>query len=125
MKFKATEEQVRQMAVNAINASRQFGMGFLQSGAEATLEEVKTDKVSGGKRRLSVDYFNGRMVKFHALEIGDGVWEAWPDLPRGDYQSWCGQYPTMKMLLSSVITESTEALDAAIVEYEKPDRIFP
>jgi len=125
MKFKATEEQVRQMAVNAINASRQFGMGFLQSGAEATLEEVKTDKVSGGKRRLSVDYFNGRMVKFHALEIGDGVWEAWPDLPRLDYQSWCGQYPTMKMLLSSVITESTEALDAAIVEYEKPDRVFP
>lgn len=125
MKFKATDDQVKQMAVNAINASRQFGMGFLSSGADALRGELDLQERHDKLRELHIDYYNGRMVKFHAREVEPGVWEAWPDLPRGDYQSWCGQYPTMKMLLSSVITESTEALDAAIVEYEKPDRVFP
>ena len=70
LKIKATDEQMKQMAAKAINASSPIGMGYYHF-------KPGNDRVTAGDIRiydgneLFCDYAEGRMVKFHARKKDD------------------------------------------------------
>jgi hypothetical protein len=97
MKFKATNQQVKQIAANAINASKPMGMGFLHFQAD---NNFTADDIEDGE--LYFDYVQGRMVKLRIRDLGNGEYEI-ADNPTSDYQSWCSTYPTTEALVNSVL----------------------
>jgi len=99
MKFKATEEQIKQIAVNAVKASSAMGMGHFHFNGE---QEFKPDDFKTDKSGLYLDYVQGRMVKLNISRAGEGEWEIHGE-PRSDYQSWKSTYPTNDDLVNSVI----------------------
>ena len=98
MKIIATDEQIKQMAANAINASRPMGMGFLHFNPDSVTTANDLEAEHNG---LFVDYFEGRMVKFSAWKHKDH-WEVRDENPHPEYQSWCTKYPTWQSLAASV-----------------------
>jgi len=107
MKFVATEDQVRQMAVNAVKASSPMGMGYLHFDADA---EFHTDDFPIDNFGLNLDYIQGRMVKLTLRKLENNEWETCGrDTPTPDYQSWVRKYPTYEDLCASVgVTEILE-----------------
>ena len=109
MLIKATEEQIKQMLVNAINASSPIGLGFLQADIEETytIEDIQTITVGGHKNYKSIraDYFKGRMVKLCFEETEENLWNVVAPYsePQIDYQSWARTYSTMQSLIDSVL----------------------
>lgn len=107
MKFKATDEQVKQIFCNAINASIPVGMRFLH----ATEEEYKSEDIeiyygSGNYRILRADYYHGLMVKLSIEQTElDGDWNIHIPInePNSEYQSWATKYPTKEALVNSVL----------------------
>ena len=101
MKFKATIDQLKQVAVNAVNASVPIGMGHMHykpGNYDPKHIEVGSDGF------VNIDYFQGRMVKLNLYKIKDS--EDMYLIPNGsicnpdkEYQSWCRKYPTYKNLL--------------------------
>jgi len=108
MKFKATEQQVKEMAVNAVKASAPMGMGFLHYNST---HEFEPEMFEISKFGLELDYVHGRMVKLTIKSLGNGEWQPMGRSgdPTPDYQSWVRAYPKFEDLLKSVgITEVTE-----------------
>ena len=100
MLFQATPDQVLQIAVNAVNASKPMGMGFLQfQEVEYKPEDLLPYLNDKG---VYVDYFEGRMVKLWIWSVSQDLWEI-PDNPTADYQSWVRVYPTSEELINSVL----------------------
>ncbi len=101
MKFKATDEQIKQLIRNAINMSRPVGMGiFGYKQKFYTLDDL-TFEIGN---EVFIDYFDGRMVKLHLTKKND-LWET-PNMELDiEYQSWCKYFPTWKDLLHSVNIE--------------------
>lgn len=99
LEFKATDDQVRQIAVNAIHASSPMGMGFVHyvPGDHFRPEEIKLDNLG-----LNLDYVQGRMVKLMMWRTGDQLWEIRGEIDI-EYQSWAGVYPTYEKLIESVL----------------------
>ena len=98
MNFTATEQQIKEIALKAILASKVIGMGVIQfKNAPLTLEDIELDDEG-----LYIDYFRGRMVKLGINKEGDNIWEI-GDSVDVEYQSWGETYPTSKDLVSSVI----------------------
>lgn len=120
MRIKATEAQIKQMAINAIKASIPKGMGFLHFNAN---EEIKPDMIKIFGNGIHIDYFHGRMVKLYIEKekpVADPVMEkdqdgnirqrdpedVWilPDFePNVEYQSWLVEYKTYRDLALSVV----------------------
>lgn len=101
MRFKATDDQVRQIMANAVNASSPMGMGFLHATNKLFSAEDFKDcalKPSGAH----LDYVQGRMVKLYIRSIADGSWRISGAPPNGEYQSWVKEYPTYENLVTSV-----------------------
>jgi len=99
MIFKATEEQVKQIAANAVNASKPMGMGFLHyTNRVFTNKDFNIDKFG-----LNLDYVQGRMVKLNIKHKGDNQWQIIHGEPTYDYQSWINKYPTNQDLVNSVL----------------------
>lgn len=98
VKFKATEEQVKQMAVNAIKASIPMGLGHLQYDQDHI---IVADMIKTESRGCFVDYFFGRMVKLNIFKDGENEWSIRNEL-YPDYQSWCRKYKDGKDLVESV-----------------------
>jgi len=97
MRFKATEQQILQMAANAVNASKPMGMGFLHYQPN---NQFKPEDFIIKKNGLYLDYVQGRMVKLFIHKIEDNEWEVIGE-PRCDYQSWCSKYPAYEDLINS------------------------
>lgn len=98
MKFTATDEQLRQLCANAVNASRPAGMGFLHYQSRAyTPDEFQ---INDRSPIVSLDYVEGRMTKLHISRDETGALELRE--PIDDLQSWAVKYPTALALLSSV-----------------------
>jgi len=103
MKFKATIEQIKQIAANAVNASDPGGpqsMGWLHH----TDKVFQPTDITMRDNMLSLDYVQGRMVKLHmrCVNTEEQIWEVSGSVPRPDYQSWYRTYPTFASLLQSV-----------------------
>lgn len=102
---KVTDEMVVLMACVAIRHSQSMGMGMLKY--DQTDDFIRPQKLLGvtgglfteslGEKTIRIDYFNGRMVKFHAKKTGV-TWEFWPDPPHREYQDWSRRYPTYEDL---------------------------
>ena len=98
MNFKATDEQVKQIAVNAVIASSPIGMGHLHFDGT---QEFDPSMFEVTNNSLHLDYVQGRMVKLNLWKNADGTWKS-RDEVRLDYQSWGSKYPTFKDLVTSV-----------------------
>ena len=98
MNFKATEEQVKQIAVNAVEASIPMGRGYMQFNPA---QEFKPEMFEINHLGIHLDYFQGRMVKLNIWKSKDGTWRTGDEV-RIDYQSWGTKYPTYKELVESV-----------------------
>lgn len=100
MRFQATQEQLFQMIVNAINASVPVGMGFLHyEKKNYTVAEFL--QIAPVAVLTNVDYFRGRMVKLWFKNLGEGVFQLPAENPDLEYQSWASRYPTYQSLLAS------------------------
>lgn len=97
MQINVTDEHLRCMAAAAINASKPVGLGWLHADPSTV---VTADDVHIVEGYLSIDYYQGRMVKFHARKQ-DGAWTVHPDNLSLDYQSWARTYPTWEMLIEA------------------------
>lgn len=96
--FTATDEQVREVLANAVNASIPMGLGHLHY--DGSYKFSPDDFLE--TNYLSLDYVQGRMVKLHIQDKGDGVYRIFDSAgPRADYQSWVTRYPTYENLLAS------------------------
>jgi hypothetical protein len=108
MKFKATIDQIRVTAALAVNASRPFGMGMLHfQPKEYKPEEIDLNfdqfGFTAGKKEgsVSLDYYEGRMVKLNITGLGNDTWECRSGKADPEYQSWARKYPTYEALLSA------------------------
>lgn len=101
IKFKASPDQIAQIALLAINASEPVGLGFFHyNPRDFTLRDMAKVKNPG-----SIDYVEGRMVKLNIRPLGDGYYSMRNEISL-DYQSWGKRYPVAYALLESAgITE--------------------
>ena len=101
MIFTATEQEVKEIALNAILASKVVGMGIYQGrhfqGVPLSVDDIELDE-----EEIYIDYFRGRMVKLCINKKGDDTWEI-RDSVDIDYQSWGEEYPTVQDLVYSVV----------------------
>lgn len=119
--IKGTDEQVKQMFINAINASFPIGMGVLNfEDKDYTVKDIETKDI------YVADYFHGRMVKTRfvkgKLEEGSDkfVWIInGPNPPNPEYQGWSNTYPTWKELAATVGITVVEMKDRKEDKKEK------
>jgi hypothetical protein len=114
IKFKATDQQILQIAANAFNASTPMGLGFFSYDPQTNAvpddfkENLRINNESG-YGYISLDYVQGRMVKLYASRK-ENVWQMRAPIP--EYQSWIHNYPTARHLIESVGAEVLEDEDA-------------
>lgn len=111
-----SDEAITQMICNAINASEPRGLGFLHYKPVDVKPADLGDIVKAATAAISVDYFQGRMVKL-TMWRDEGNWTVnslFP--PRPDYQSWCYAYPTWEALAASAGVIATVVPDAEEIE---------
>jgi hypothetical protein len=117
MRFWATEEQVRKMCALAVNASAHWLECARPDGPREYTEADFRGEVDG-RFNVSLDYFDGRMVKLHMRRTGargDAVqWEVPDRDPRPDYQAWCGAFPTYRALAEKVGAECEPERDVEL-----------
>jgi len=107
MKFKATEDQVKNLMAVAVNASKPMGLGFV-SYTDKVFAVDDFDLIG------HLDYVEGRMVKLYIFrELGDDNWSVnkyshFNNIPNIGYNSWASIYPTYEELFNA----------AGIVEFE-------
>lgn len=97
--FKATNQELAQIAVNAIRYSRPIGLGYLEALKEL---DIKLENIELKGRNLDLEYVAGRCVKLFIRNIGEDLWEI-PDSPTPDHQTWISKYPTNEALVESVV----------------------
>lgn len=113
MQFIATETQVRQIALNAILASKVVGMGKYQAahfaGVPLGIGDIDLDDEG-----VYIDYFRGKMVKLGIVKEGENLWKISNSVDI-EYQSWVQTYPTTEDLVNSVLG-STEQIDESTLK---------
>lgn len=114
MKFKATEEQVRLICINMINASGDIAVaaqayqGANEKNTRVDYKEIlEYSMLKPADLGYNFDYFKGRMVKTCIKRVnpwtpGIEEWEIDVKTPNPEYQSWARVYPTVQELLSSI-----------------------
>lgn len=104
MELPVSDVEVAKMAALAVRASKPMGMGFLhfRQSDDSIPHTEFLDTVKGGK--ISIDYHNGRMVKFYARRIEENKW-SFDDTITPDYQSWCITYPDCETLALAAMAE--------------------
>lgn len=103
MQFTASEQQVKEIALNAILASKVVGMGVYQAAHFAGVP-LGVDDIELDEDGVYIDYFRGRMVKLCINKKGEDSWEI-RDKVDIEYESWGEKYPTAEALVNSVIKE--------------------
>jgi hypothetical protein len=105
MVIECTDKVALQMAALAINASKPMGLGDLHYKKDSKWDWSKLEILHGDT--ISIDYCEGRMVKFHARKVAEGKWH-FSDHLALDYQSWLSTYHEWSELHRAAI-ESLEA----------------
>ncbi|MEG3955253.1 hypothetical protein [Microcoleus sp. herbarium2] len=98
MHFIATEQQLKQIIFNAIDASNPFGNGHYEYCPELG---VKPEDLKLNEEYLIFDYVRGRCVKLFIYKVGENCYEI-EDEPIVDRQTWMGRYSTNEALIKSV-----------------------
>ncbi len=103
--FQATEEKVKEIIANAVNASGRNGLGifaFRVSDKVYTPEDFHPHETDT-EYKYSVDYHDGRMVKIEIKKMYgiDNCWGFSPTTPDPRYQGWANTYPTPREMILS------------------------
>ena len=98
MQFTATEQQLKQIIFNAIDASNPFDKGHYEYCPQLGF---KPEDLRLNENYLIFDYVRGRCVKLFIYKIAEGCYEI-EDEPIGNRQTWMGIYPTNEELVKSV-----------------------
>ena len=102
MEFKATEQQIKEIAVKAITHSKPLGLGLFEALGEIdiTPEDIKLDEYG-----LDLDYVKGRCVKlFIRRGLPEGSWHI-DNIADPEYQTWVCRYGSNETLVSSVLKD--------------------
>jgi hypothetical protein len=106
VKAHADEDVAIRAAMLAIAASEPMGMGFLHyapADDNPSEETVRAECLNA--RGISIDYYNGRMVKLYLDKAKDGTYNI-PSHPANiEYQSWVRRYPTYDALFTEAIAQ--------------------
>lgn len=117
------EELVKEIYWLAWQASRVYGMGYLQDHPTATREDIWNNVATKGDYTVGdglpskgvknseahADYVFGRMMKLF-LRWKDGRIECPSTLPDREYQSWATTYTSYPMLVNAAIMSLTKKL---------------
>jgi len=98
LRFTATQQQLRQIIFNAIQASNPFGKGHYEYNPDLGF---KAEDLKLNENYLIFDYVCGRCVKLFIYKTGDKCYEIDGE-PIGNRQTWMGVYPTNEALVKSV-----------------------
>jgi len=104
MKFEATEQQIREIAVKAITYSKPLGLGFLETLGEI---DIKPENIKLDEYGLALDYVKGRCVKLfirRGLPEGSCNWHI-DNIADPEYQTWARRYVSNETLVSSVLED--------------------
>jgi len=102
MKFEATEQQIKEIAVKAITYSKPLGWGFFEALDEIDIkpEDIKLDEYG-----LDLDYVKGRCVKlFIRRGLPEGSWHI-DNIADPEYQTLVRRYGSNEALVSSVLED--------------------
>ena len=101
MKFEATEQQIKEIAVEAITYSKPLGLGSPQALDEL---DIKPEDIKLNEYGLALDYVKGRCVKlFIRRGLPEGSWHI-DDIANPEYQTWARRYSN-ETLASSVLED--------------------
>jgi hypothetical protein len=99
MEFKATEQEIKEIAVKAITYSKPLGLGFLRAGEI----DIKPESIKLDEYGLALDYVKGRCVKlFIRRGLPEGSWHI-DNTANPEYQTWAHRYGSNEALVSSVL----------------------
>jgi hypothetical protein len=99
MIFKASEDQIRQIAARATQTALPLGLGIFQYSSEHVFNP---EDFTLEDRGLSLDYVKGRCVKLYIHRLPDSEWEITDSFSQ-DYQSWSYMYSTVAQLLDGIV----------------------
>jgi hypothetical protein len=103
MIFRASDEQLKQIIFNAIEASKPWTKSL---GVSMSIEplSITPERIKLNKSHLQFDYVYGRCVKLYIYQVENNCYEI-EGTPTPDYQTWAFKYPTNEALIKSVIHE--------------------
>lgn len=95
VKFKATNDEIKNLFAVATNASSPMGLGYLHyTNKVFTSADFDDQYLDRG-----TDYVQGRMVKLRPRKVSDGIWKV--EEPDIEYQSWSKSFPTARSLVEA------------------------
>jgi hypothetical protein len=98
MTINATDEKIIRMGQLAILHSKPMGIGFLHYQPNKALTDYQLEIRHNS---LHIDYYEGRMVKFHTQKNVDG-WD-FQDEISSEYQSWNSKYNSYQALYEAAV----------------------
>jgi hypothetical protein len=102
MKFEATEQQIKEIAIKAIMYSKPLGLGFVEASSEIS---INPEDIKLYEHGLDLDYVKGRCVKlFIRRGLPEGSWHI-DDIADPGYQTWACRFGSNETLVSSVLEE--------------------
>jgi hypothetical protein len=107
MILKVTDEEVKEMVVLAIHSSIPMELGYLHYNPSLRVDK---NQISFDGDLATVDYYQGRIVKFTGRKVGINVWDFVEQIS-DDYQSWKVNYSSYKDLLNAVRSMRKEGED--------------
>jgi hypothetical protein len=119
MKFKATEQQIKEIAVKAITYSKPLGLGFFEALGEMN---IKPEDIELNEYGLDLDYEQGRCVKLF-IRRGEGYWHI-DQIADPEYQTWARRYGSNETLISSVLEDGKTNNCGDIIEVYASEAIL-
>ncbi len=108
-RFTASDEQLKQIICNAIEASKAFikslGIQWTKEPLTITPENIKLNK-----NYLELDYICGRCVKLFIYHVENDVYEIEHE-PVPERQTWVYKYPTNEDLIKSAVNKTGVSSD--------------
>jgi hypothetical protein len=102
MKFIASDEQLKQIIFNAIQASKPWTNSL---GVQNSMEplSITPQHIKLNKSYLQFDYVYGRCVKLYIYQVENDSYEIEHE-PTPERQTWVCKYPTNEALIKSVVS---------------------
>jgi hypothetical protein len=103
-RFTASDEQLKQIIFNAIEASKAWTNSL---GVQYSMEplSITPERIKLNKSHLQFDYVCGRCVKLYIYQVENDCNDCYEieQEPTPDRQTWIYKYPTNEALIKSVV----------------------